>query len=534
VLLATCGVLGTKASLAQTNYPKDEIFGGYSVLFPNGWEELNYKADTIPNAFAASNTWYFCKICNLGFILDGSGHFKGGTTPPNLDNGSDNSTGVGYALAGLQYKWHMERVSPFLRFLIGAANISPDCCHGTQWRFAAGGGGGVDITLSRRFSWRLIQADYLYSSYPHIYASNHSEGWNSVRLATGIVIALGDKSECNPQPVACAVTASSPTEVWIGEPVKFNVAGSNFNPKHTVQYAWKSTGGSMATANASAVSIDTTGLAAGPYTASATVSDPKVKGAVAPCSAVFLVKEHPKPVGPTVKCVPPDTTINAGETATLSMVATNPDNRPLTYKWTTTSGQLEAGGDSARMTPTNNDAGSTITVTGTVADDRSLSDSCRITVNVPKLPPPCVKLIDWGECTFEKDPRRPWRVDNVCKDILDQLALKLQGTPNGTLVIVGYADDKESKKSPTLSAQRAANVEYYLVTDGPNKLDAARIKADDGGVQGKTTHFYFVPDGTLCDGQTNLGTAVDQGKVKGQPRGGTHHAKKAAAPVKGD
>jgi len=26
------------------------------------------------------------------------------------------------------------------------------------------------------------------------------------------------------------------------------------------------------------------------------------------------------------------------------------------------------------------------------------------TVYVPALPPGCVKPIDWGECTFEKDP----------------------------------------------------------------------------------------------------------------------------------
>jgi hypothetical protein len=503
------------------------VFAGYSVLFPNGWEELDYKANTIPNAFAASNTWYFCRICNLGFILDGSGHFNGGTTPPNLQNGSNDSTGVGYALAGLQYKWHNPRVSPFARFLIGAANISPDCCHGMQWRFAAGGGGGVDITLSRRFSWRLIQADYLYSSYPHIFPSNHSEAWNSVRLATGIVIALGDKSECNPQPVACAVTASSPTEVWIGEPVKFAVTSSNFNPKHTVQYGWKSSGGNVGTANASAVSIDTTGLAAGSYTISATATDPKVKtGGVAACSAVFLVKAPPVPQGPKVKCVPPETTINAGESATLAMEATSPDGRPLTYTWSTTSGQLASNGASATLTPTNNDAGNMITVTGTVVDDRKLSDSCRINVTVPKLPPPCVKLVDWGECTFEKDPKRPWRADNDCKDTLDQLALKLQGTPNGKLVIVGYSDTSEKSKS--LSAQRAANVEYYLVTDGPNKLDSARIMANDGGVQGKTTHFYFVPDGTLCEGQASLGTPVDLQQVKSQSRGKTQHKKKAA------
>jgi hypothetical protein len=199
------------------------------------------------------------------------------------------------------------------------------------------------------------------------------------------------------------------------------------------------------------------------------------------------------------------------------MVATNADNRPLTYTWTSTSGQLAPNGDSAVLTPRNTDAGNAITVTGTVNDDRKLSASCNVTVHVPALPPPCMKLIDWGECTFEKDPKRPWRVDNDCKDTLDKLALQLQGTPNGKLVIVGYSDSSEAK-SANLAAQRAVNVEYYLVSDGPNKQDSARIETHQGGVQGKSTHFYFVPQGNLCSGQADLGMPIDESKVKGKSR----------------
>ena len=69
-------------------------------LAPNGWGDLDYKINNIPNAFDASNTYYLPKAHNLGLLLDGSGHFKGGTTPPNLQNGSNDSTGVGYALGG--------------------------------------------------------------------------------------------------------------------------------------------------------------------------------------------------------------------------------------------------------------------------------------------------------------------------------------------------------------------------------------------------------------------------------------------------
>lgn len=66
--------------------------------------------------------------------------------------------------------------------------------------------------------------------------------------------------------------------------------------------------------------------------------------------------------------------------------------------------------------------------------------------------------------------------------------------------------------------QRAANVVYYLTTDSSPTVDPSRLEAHHGSVQGKTTHFYFVPEGKLCEGQVELGTPVDSSKVKGQTR----------------
>jgi outer membrane protein OmpA-like peptidoglycan-associated protein len=79
-----------------------------------------------------------------------------------------------------------------------------------------------------------------------------------------------------------------------------------------------------------------------------------------------------------------------------------------------------------------------------------------------------------GRVHFRKGPSG-LGADNACKDTLDQLALKLQASPNGTLVIVGYVDSSETKSS-TLAAQRAVNVEYYLATDVPNKLDRTDVQ----------------------------------------------------------
>jgi hypothetical protein len=219
------------------------------------------------------------------------------------------------------------------------------------------------------------------------------------------------------------------------------------------------------------------------------------------------------------------------------MTATDPQGWPLTYSWTATGGQVSGSATSATVTATNADAGNTITVTGTATDARAnLSASCTASVNAPAVVK-CTTIADWGECTFEKNPKKPWRVDNDCKDTLDKLSLRLQQMPNGKLDIVGYTDESESVDVQTLGAQRSVNVKYYLVTDGPNKADASRVTPRQGGTKGKATHFYFVPEGNLCGGQLEEGTVVDETAVQGQsrmapaPKSKTHKTKPAPPPA---
>ena len=80
-----------------------------------------------------------------------------------------------------------------------------------------------------------------------------------------------------------------------------------------------------------------------------------------------------------------------------------------------------------------------------------------------------------------------------------------------------------------MGAQRAENAVYYLTTDGSNKIDAGRVEANQGRAHGQTTHFYFVPDGKVCEGQVDLGTPVDTSKVKGQTRTLPLHKKATGA-----
>ena len=170
------------------------------------------------------------------------------------------------------------------------------------------------------------------------------------------------------------------------------------------------------------------------------------------------------------------------------------------------------------MTATNADAGNSITATGTATDARAnLSASCSASVNVPGVQK-CTTIEDWGECTFEKNPKKPWRVDNDCKDTLDKLSLRLQQMPNGKLDVVGYTNQEESVNAQQLGSQRSVNVKYYLTTDGPNKVDASRVQPRQGDAKGQATHFYFVPEGNMCGGQLEEGTVVDETAVQPQSR----------------
>jgi hypothetical protein len=129
-----------------------------------------------------------------------------------------------------------------------------------------------------------------------------------------------------------------------------------------------------------------------------------------------------------------------------------------------------------------------------------------------------VTPVETAKCTFEHKHQPPARVDNDCKDVLDGVATGMQQKPGEKLVVVGYSDPSEAQTNPNMGAQRAENAKYYLTTDGSTKIDADRIEARQGGTEGKVTRFYFIPEGTVCPPPPDLGTPVDEAKVKGHTR----------------
>lgn len=402
---------------------------------------------------------------------------------------------------------------------------------------AGGGGANSDYQvlglLNYKFTehlglglgWRYLDVDYRPGNHQFVYDVAISGA------LAGFYYTFGGKPPVPPT----ASCSASPTEVFPGDPVNASISTQNFNPKHPLAYKWSSTGAKVSGTGTTGT-VDTTGLAPGSYSVSATATDEKEKkNNVASCSAGFTVKARPN-YPPTANCSASPSAIAINQTATVNITASSPESRPLTYTWSSTGGQLSGSGTSATVTATNVDAGNTITVTGTATDDHNLSTSCTASVTVPPVQK-VAEVEDWGECTFEKDPKRPWRVDNDCKDVLDKLALRVQQMPNGKVAIVGYTDQEEVVNAEQLGAQRAVNIKYYMTTDelGP-KVDPTRLEPRKGGTKGKAAHFYFVPQGATFTQEESV--TVDESAVQGQSRSAApapkKKSKKAAAAPSGN
>jgi outer membrane protein OmpA-like peptidoglycan-associated protein len=276
-----------------------------------------------------------------------------------------------------------------------------------------------------------------------------------------------------------------PTEVFAGEPVTLTAAPSNFNPKRTLTYTWAGTG-LKTTGTGATVQVDTKDMKPGSYPARATVSDGK-KG-TAECTANVVIKQ-PQP--PTVTCAANPNVVQVGNTSSITATGTSPDNRPLTYTYQASAGNVSGTGTSATLN-TEGAAPGTVNVTCTVADDRNLtaSDTASVTVQAPPPPPPPPAPPEASQINSINFKRMVARVDNAAKAALDDVALRLQRDADARLVVVGKQDPTE--KSRTLAGQRAINAKAYLVKE--KGIDASRVdlRSAPGDV---IAEFWIVPAG---------------------------------------
>jgi hypothetical protein len=500
ILLVACvAMLGTSALYGQNStaskpmpqgLSRVDIFTGYSYLAPHA---------TVATQRADGTTYYDkLSAINAGAIGSVAYYFNkylGGQL--EYENSPDGpNDGISTIQGGIIGRYPMGGMIPFVHALAGAAriggpNAEPKVYHLYTWGPALTVGGGLDYGLpffNHHLSLRLFQADYEYMHANFGPGANNTSGRanaNTARLSTGIVWHLG--SLVPPPPVTYACSAS-PASVYPGGTVTVTGTASNLNPKKTAKYSWTGQGLTVS-GSSSTASVDTSKLAPGTYKVMGHVTEGNKPGQSADCVASFTVKQFEPP---TVSCVASPMTVKPGESSTITATGVSPQNRPLTYSYSSSAGSISGSDKTATLTTTGAPSGP-ITVTCKVQDDVGQTASSTTTVDVQAPPPPPTPHTETlCSIAFTKDRYRPTRVDNIAKACLDDVALNAQRQPNSTLVLVGNSAPGE-KMGATKAAERAVNAKAYLVKD--KGIDASRIQVRTGNSGSKEVLDYLVPAG---------------------------------------
>ncbi len=321
-----------------------------------------------------------------------------------------------------------------------------------------------------------------------------------MKLSAGFVVRFGAPSVATPVMLGCT---TQPATVYPGEPVVANASVMNLPAKRTPVYIWTTTGGRI-TPNDSAATVDTSGLAPGDYTVGGHLTYGKKAVDQATCTAPFTVKAFEPP---TISCSAAATSVMSGGTVAITANGVSPQNRPLTYSYASSAGQISGAGPKATLSTAGLGA-TTVTVTCNIVDDLGKTATASTTVSVQRPPvPPPVQTQSLCTMSFTRDRARPARVDNEAKGCLDDVALTMNQRADAQLYVIGNAstDDK-----PQAAAERALNIREYLTRE--KGVDPARIYLRTGDSLDRTAQTVLVPTGATF---AATGTqAFDEGAVK--------------------
>lgn len=529
LMLAACAVgLGTGSLNAQTssaaaplenNPSRVDVFLGYSYFGAHGQikpQGISYSSIDVGGI--GSGAYYFNKY--VGGEVIGSVH------PDGKNDGFYSISG------GPIVRAPMQNFTLFAHGLVGGGRLggpnseNPLYHNPYRWGPTLTAGGGMDYALpffDNRFSLRLFEADYrwIHANYgpaatiPTPGVLGGRANLSAAELSTGIVAHFGHIIPPPPVTYACAV---SPTTVFPGDPITVTGTAANLNPKKTATYSWTADGGTIS-GTSSTANIDTKTANPGTYTVKGHVTEGAKPGQSADCSATYTVKAFEPP---TLSCSANPSTVAPGDSSTITASGMSPQNRPLTYSYSASAGSVSGSGSTATLS-TAGAAPGTITVTCNVVDDKgqTASSTTTVTVNAPP-PPPAPTTSALCSVSFERDAKRPTRVDNEAKACLDDVALKLQSASDAKLAVVGDATSDET--TPTgkrkkavgteYAAERAVNAKDYLVTE--KGIDASRISVYTGSDNGKTVTTTLIPAGATLS--TSGLTPVDESAVKAKPR----------------
>jgi outer membrane protein OmpA-like peptidoglycan-associated protein len=530
-------------SAAGDSPSKWDIFAGYSYLAPKGTVNTPERNGiTLPVDYHAINgggivsiARYFNKYVGVEGV--GDVHLQDESKLPSNDFSGGS--------AGLIFRLPTSDLTAFAHGLVGGERIGGPHWQNDKWGVVLTAGGGVDYgtpLFNHHLSIRLFEVDYQYAHVNYGPGINEGRGNpNIVRLSTGVVYHIGTIAPPPPVTLACS---ASPASVFPGDPVTVTATAGLLDPKLNVIYTFSGDG---VTGTGATATVATAALAPGTYTVKCGVKEgkPGKEGLkpwqTADATATYTVKAFEPP---TISCSASPSTIKPGETSTITATGMSPQNRPLTYSYSAVAGTVSGSGTSAVFSSTGAPTGA-VGIGCKVSDDKGqvATADTSVTITAPYVAPtPHTQAL--CSITFDKDKKRPARVDNEAKACLDEVALSLQKQSDAKAVVVGTSDAKEKAaaakqekaakrnkhvKVVDLAAERAVNTKDYLVTE--KGIDASRVSVATEPTDGQKVEDYLVPAGASFSGDVVGTTPVDETTVKPKARKALptkHHAKKSA------
>lgn len=325
------------------SHPAAELFFGYSYI--------RFRA---PTAFGTDNsdlhggTASFAGNVNRWFGLVGDfGGYK--VTDP-----SRTSATFYTFLFGPRFSLRGHRWTPFAQFLFGDAYTKVDVSTPSPGFFTAASfhanafatamGGGLDLALSKRIAWRVVQAEYLLTKFQ----DGNNNRQNNIRLATGLVLRFGGGPPPPPpnHPPTISVSAN-PSTLTVGDTAVIQAQASDPD-NDPLTYTWTSTCGTVEGSGAE-VRLNSASLALGTCTVTSKVDDGRGGTATASTNITIQAKpNHP----PTVSCAASPASVTVGQAVNLSATGSDPDHDQLTYTWNSTGGKISGSGAQAQLDTT--------------------------------------------------------------------------------------------------------------------------------------------------------------------------------------
>lgn len=522
----------------QAPVSRIDIFTGYSYYAPHG------TVTTTSGVTGAAFPVRYGSVDEgaIGSVAYFANRYVGGVVE-FADHSIGKNDGFRDLAAGLIFRYPSSfGVTPFAHAMAGAArvggpNAEPDVFHEYTWGPLVKVGGGLDYDtplFNHHLGVRLFQADFVYThaDFGPQGVDGGRANIDSAELSAGLLFKFGNIVPPPPVTYTCVAT---PQSVFPGDPITVTGTAANLNPKKPATYSWSGQGLTVK-GDSSTATVDTSTLQPGSYTVMGHVGYGMKPGQFADCTVPITVKQFEPP---TISCSANPSSVNPGDSSTITSMGVSPQNRPLTYSYSATSGQISGTTNTATLATAGAPAGA-ITVTCNVADDKGQTATTTTTVTVAAPPAPAPKVQTLCQITFDRDKKRPARVDNEAKACLDDVTLNAQRSADASVVLVGNAAEmpmpkgKGKHKTPMmtpekLAAQRAVNTKDYLVKE--KGIDASRISVRTGTKGTNEVDNYLVPAGASFDSEVTGTTAVDESTLKAQPRTGhaaghRHHHKK--------